>query len=406
MNPEGTDKPFFDKFKDLEKKLKEATDAFEQIKHDSFVKEKKEELLHDQYDDLKTVNQELIKKLKEKEIAFSELEEKYQEIMTKYKELKQNEMIASDMIDDAEKQVQTIHQERENLKGELEKIQTESKEKEMEKQLLEEMVSMEEKEKHVMTKKYYKTIIVSAIAIAVVVGVYSMLFAELAGQQYKVEIQPQTTGYTIQNLRGDTIDTYLSWRLVEGDVITVNILNAERVSPEQLEIVKKTILSEEELEIDNSLLHKGPKGTTSIMYVGWQGAMKEAAKTDTKLYIPARFEVIESNNGEGDITIELTKQRNGDGFSGWTNSIADESQNQILKSRITIFAVDTLSNAELETVVRHELGHALGLAHSTAPEDLMYPTIETAFPYISECDIDAIEALYDGGNTSEVVCQS
>jgi len=28
------------------------------------------------------------------------------------------------------------------------------------------------------------------------------------------------------------------------------------------------------------------------------------------------------------------------------------------------------------------------------------------FPYISDCDIDAIEALYDGGNTSEVVCES
>jgi len=45
-------------------------------------------------------------------------------------------------------------------------------------------------------------------------------------------------------------------------------------------------------------------------------------------------------------------------------------------------------------------------AHSTAPEDLMYPTIETNFPYISDCDIDAMEKLYDGGNTSEVICES
>ena len=60
----------------------------------------------------------------------------------------------------------------------------------------------------------------------------------------------------------------------------------------------------------------------------------------------------------------------------------------------------------LETIVRHELGHALGLAHSTAPEDLMYPTIETNFPYISECDVDAIERLYDGANTSEVICET
>jgi len=134
--------------------------------------------------------------------------------------------------------------------------------------------------------------------------------------------------------------------------------------------------------------------------------MTEAAKTETTLYVPAKFKVIESASGEGDITIELTNQMNADGFSGWTNSIADASQNQILKSRITIFSVNNLSTAALETVVRHELGHALGLAHSTAPEDLMYPTIETNFPYISDCDIDAMEKLYDGGNTSEVICET
>ena len=233
-----------------------------------------------------------------------------------------------------------------------------------------------------------------------------MLFAELAGQQYIVEIQPQTSGYTIQNLKGDTIDTYLSWRLVEGATLVVNILDADKFDDEVIETIKKTILSDQVLEIDNSLLHKGPKGTTSTMYVGWQGAMAEAAKTETSLYIPVKFEVIESEKGEGDIIIELTTQRNADGFSGWTNSIADASQNQILKSRITIFAVDTMPPAALETILRHELGHALGLAHSTATEDLMYPTIETNFPYISECDIDAIERLYDGGNTSEVICET
>jgi len=51
------------------------------------------------------------------------------------------------------------------------------------------------------------------------------------------------------------------------------------------------------------------------------------------------------------------------------------------------------------------LGHALGLAHSTATEDLMFPTIETDYPYISSCDIDAIILLYDGGKKSEVTCE-
>ena len=288
------------------------------------------------------------------------------------------------------------------------KYETEHKsllEKEQEKTFMEEGLELETKETENAKIKYYKTIIVSALVIAVVVGAYSVMFADLAGQQYRVEIDPQTSGYTIQNLKGDIIDTYLSWRLVEGEIITINILNADKFGDDVIEVVKKVILSDEVLEIDNSLLHKGPKGTTSVMYVGWQAAMAEVAKTETSLYVPAKFEVIESEKGEGDIIIELTTQRNADGFSGWTNSIADASQNQILKSRITIFAVDTMPPSALETIVRHELGHALGLAHSTATEDLMYPTIESNFPYISECDLDAIEKLYDGGNTSEVICE-
>ncbi|MFQ5476959.1 MAG: matrixin family metalloprotease [Nitrosopumilus sp.] len=56
-------------------------------------------------------------------------------------------------------------------------------------------------------------------------------------------------------------------------------------------------------------------------------------------------------------------------------------------------------------MVRHELGHSFGLAHSTAPEDLMAPMIVTEFPYISDCDLDAIIFLYNGGESGQVVCK-
>lgn len=86
-------------------------------------------------------------------------------------------------------------------------------------------------------------------------------------------------------------------------------------------------------------------------------------------------------------------------------SIADDAQNQILKSEITIY-VDKLSKAQFETILRHEFGHALGLAHSTALEDLMHLTIETNYPYISQCDIDAMVSLYDDGKKSEVTYEN
>ena len=54
--------------------------------------------------------------------------------------------------------------------------------------------------------------------------------------------------------------------------------------------------------------------------------------------------------------------------------------------------------------MRHEMGHALGLAHTTATEDLMHAVIQTPYPYISDCDMDAVKALYNGNKKSEVVC--
>ena len=77
----------------------------------------------------------------------------------------------------------------------------------------------------------------------------------------------------------------------------------------------------------------------------------------------------------------------------------------MVKSTITIYEIDNLSDDLLSAILRHEIGHALGLAHSTAPEDLMAPTIQTDYPYISQCDIDAIISLYNGNQKSQVICE-
>jgi len=61
--------------------------------------------------------------------------------------------------------------------------------------------------------------------------------------------------------------------------------------------------------------------------------------------------------------------------------------------------------ANVEFTILHEFGHALGLGHSTDPEDLMAPVILTDFPYISECNVDAMISLYDGNESSQAVCE-
>jgi len=211
------------------------------------------------------------------------------------------------------------------------------------------------------------------------------------------------TKYFIQNLRGDTVDTWLHWNLMENEQLVVNIVNSGAASQDKISAVKATILSEETTQIDDSLLHKGPQGHASTYYMGWAGALKQASKSQTEFYIPSEFVVLESAKGEGHITINLVLHKDADGYTGYTKSITEN--NQILKSTITIYDVNSLSAEQIATIVRHEFGHALGLAHSSAPEDLMAPQITTQYPYISECNVDAIIALYDGQESSQVVCE-
>jgi len=390
----------------LEKKIQEVTSIINDLKNNN-PEINNYESIKLKILELKEKNEELSSLLEEKERTNRNLENKIKEISQAYNELKQERMLYSQALDSEENEKKRLEQEKNEFKNKLESEIHKSFETEQEKLLLQDEAEYQSSQKHKATKKYYKAIIVSAIAIAVVSGVYTYFFAELVGQQYRVEdIGTRTTGYTIQNLRGDTIDTWLAWRIVEGDTLRVNLLNGQKYEREKIEAIKNALLSEEAIEIDNSLLHKGLQGTTSTHYIGWFGALKKAAEKDTQLTIPTKIEFIESERGEGDITIELVDAIHPDGFSGWTNSIADESQNQILKSRITIYDSDNLSPPQMEAIVRHELGHAFGLAHTTAPEDLMYANIQTQFPYISECDMDGIQGLYDGSKKSQLVCEN
>jgi len=303
--------------------------------------------------------------------------------------------------DEIKQDKKTIHK----LQDTVTKLNQNQKEGRQEELFLDKLVKDEERKNVILAKKNLMVIAISAIVVSAGFVAYSTYVVSVVGSQYKVDnIGNIQSGYVIQNLRGDIIDTWLSWRLIDGSILNVNLIDGQKY-PDKSEIVRTVLLSEESIEIDDSLLHKGPKGFTSTYYVGWAGALADAAKSPTELYIPHKFNLIESQKGEGEITIKLTNMKNGDGYSGYTKSIADDVQNQILKSEITIFEVDKLSKAQFETILRHELGHALGLAHSTATEDLMHPTIETNYPYISQCNIDAMISLYDGGKKSEVVCE-
>lgn len=209
------------------------------------------------------------------------------------------------------------------------------------------------------------------------------------------------TLYLIQDLKSNTVNAWKPWHILNDQVLNVNIVNADKVSKEKIAAIKEAILSEESLKIDNSLVDRGPVGTVSTYYKGWEGAMQNEP-INTKFHIPNKFNIIESATGEGDITITLSNLENADGYSGYTKTIVNNDE--ILKASITIYNVDDLAPEQLAGIIRHEFGHALGLGHSNDQEDLMYQVIQTNFPFISDCDINTVNDLYEGKNLGQMSC--
>jgi len=163
-------------------------------------------------------------------------------------------------------------------------------------------------------------------------------------------------------------------------------------------------MSTETVEVPNEYLGIEPQDGTTTYFKGWLGAGTYLRQTfgiaDGK---PPAITFVNSPE-DADVIIIPTDYRSGDGNRGWTNSVIDDETRKIIRSTITIYQFDKLTVEEIGTVVRHEGGHAVGMGHSTDPNDLMYPTIETEYPYISPCDILARVAVIYDKLDSEVVC--
>ncbi|MHB8602749.1 MAG: matrixin family metalloprotease [Nitrosotalea sp.] len=319
----------------------------------------------------------------------------------KIKELEQEKFLLKEINETVSAQADDLVKSKHNLEVKLDYESKKSKELEQEKIILEGMVDNSEKTGQKAHKKYYTSL--AAIAITVSLGFVGYSYYE---NQLLVHIvspirQDYPSNYVLQNLQGDTVDTWVAWNIADGRIIHIHVTNTATVPQTMIDAVKDAILSTKAVAIDDSLTGKGPKGTSSTYYVGWEGAVENAASAPTKRYIPQQFDVNGSPDGVGDIEIILTNDVNPDGYSGYTKSIVDG--NEILKSKITIFKANKLDPDRLESIIRHEFGHALGLGHSTATEDLMSPMLPD-YPYISGCDIDTIKGLYDGDKNSKVVC--
>jgi Matrixin len=124
-----------------------------------------------------------------------------------------------------------------------------------------------------------------------------------------------------------------------------------------------------------------------------------------------------NNHDRPDLQIKLSSKtpriRNGEIISEDTSGaktrlstqgvsyIKRDSSGFITNIRITIFTSDPFGNTllssssfdpnKIETIAKHEIGHALGIGHSNLISDLMYPVISRRTNTdISDCDIHAV----------------
>ncbi|MEM3905971.1 MAG: matrixin family metalloprotease [Nitrososphaerota archaeon] len=117
---------------------------------------------------------------------------------------------------------------------------------------------------------------------------------------------------------------------------------------------------------------------------------------------------IVSSRKEADIIITVERGAAA-GVLGMTLVYDNNGDGYIDKVKIMVKAGRGLDLADFRNVVRHEIGHALGLGHADDPNDLMYPTYDASaisediYPS-STLDINALLYIYysDGFGSSNL----
>ena len=186
-----------------------------------------------------------------------------------------------------------------------------------------------------------------------------------------------------------TINTFLPWKTLDDKTLHVSIIKETPLSPDQLSSIKKAIVGYGTVKFDDSQT-----------FVSWNEALQTTSEYKTKISMPTNIVLVSDDIREADITISITDQKNPN-YSGFTTHVIEN--NRLVKSNITIYDINNLTDKQISSIVRHEFGHALGLAHANSPNDLMFSTIQVP-SYVTECDVDTLLALYDGNLKNSSNC--
>lgn len=118
-----------------------------------------------------------------------------------------------------------------------------------------------------------------------------------------------------------------------------------------------------------------------------------------------------TNESDANILIEWAVGDHGDGdpFDGPGDVLAHASFPNPYDGRQVFLHFDdderwvnsNTQNVDLETVAAHEIGHTLGLAHSSDPNSLMYPSYDGPRRFLGQDDIAGVQDLYGVGSNPQ-----
>ena len=177
---------------------------------------------------------------------------------------------------------------------------------------------------------------------------------------------------------GDQWDKLRSWKEVKDNKIPILILRDLMISERQINIVEDVINSKK-------------VNAERTLFFGWNEGIKEILKS-FGIKIPTLQVQNKLNNPEA-ITIYLMDKTSSEGYNGITKLFYDQN-GKIKKVFMIIYNVNELNKIQLESIIRHELGHALGLGHTNSKNDLMQPIIDINYNAISLLDLQALAHIY------------
>ncbi|MBI5378331.1 MAG: matrixin family metalloprotease [Thaumarchaeota archaeon] len=168
--------------------------------------------------------------------------------------------------------------------------------------------------------------------------------------------------------------------------IKVSIINKANLPEDKISIIKKVIQSDS-FYVENGQTH----------FEGWAGALQT-------LDSEKEFEVTVSEKTRGsDITIELLREAD-PRYNGYT--VPHYAGNSMISASIQIYNSENISEAQLENLVRHEFGHALGFGHASERNFIMYESMGVDPKFITECELIGLKALNEGHTFRNVECSS